>query len=231
MRGGKEEGGGVEIGGGKEEGKEASGSVRKVEVDELGVAGAVRGRVLLKVGGAHMEIGAPGAMIDSSQGRYENKLQVRPAVYERRIPPKLAIHGSPVERLAAGVAALPLGDKRRIAALADPLTAAAAAAAAAAGGASAGGAGAGGAGVGAGGGGRGGGGGRHRDAALGRSEVVGQKQRGSSSKGTSRESTRMGRRERRKGRGCRERRGIQWLMLKRRQDRSWMTLSTSTQSS
>ncbi|GJP86908.1 hypothetical protein CLOP_g16878 [Closterium sp. NIES-67] len=113
MRGGKEEGGGVEIGGGKEEGKEASGSVRKVEVDELGVAGAVRGRVLLKVGGAHMEIGAPGAMIDSSQGRYENKLQVRPAVYERRIPPKLAIHGSPVERLAAGVAALPLEAERK----------------------------------------------------------------------------------------------------------------------
>ncbi|CAI5996808.1 unnamed protein product [Closterium sp. NIES-64] len=69
------------------------------------------------------------------QGNYGNgsQSQVRPEVYERRILPKLAIHASPEERLAVGVAALPLGDKRRAAALANPLAAAAAAAAAAAG--------------------------------------------------------------------------------------------------
>ncbi|CAI7833264.1 unnamed protein product [Closterium sp. NIES-53] len=88
-----------------------------------------RGPSMLQEGaGAVMERGER----VGGEGNYENGSESREllGIYERRILPKLAIHASPEERLAVGVAALPLGDKRRAAALANPLAAAAAAAAA-----------------------------------------------------------------------------------------------------
>ncbi|CAI5471191.1 unnamed protein product [Closterium sp. Yama58-4] len=116
-------------------------SIESVSLQAMAsAAGGHSGRrnpsILQEVAGVDMERGER----VGGEGSYGNGSEslVRPMVYERRIPPKLAIHASPEERLAVGVAALPLGDKRRAAALANPL-AAAAAAAAAAGGVSAGG--------------------------------------------------------------------------------------------